>query len=208
MLKENSSAMLVGEIPFDKEHGINVGIEGYDRYKNDQGILFSVVTYCDPETKRRYWFITTLPESVKPGTIAILYFKRWTIEKAFNNSKSNLKETKAWSPNTHALNSQMRFTAMSYNFMRVFEELSKRHDPDLIHPADKKYTKALEKRQRVASKLGYFVNPLLFQPRIARISSYTIRAAQNAIITGKRWQSFMKELVDQLIPRVDLMKER
>ena len=92
--------------------------------------------------------------------------------------------------------------------MRVFEEISKRHDPDLIHPADKKYAKALEKRQQEASKLGCFVNPLLFQPRIARISSYTIRAAQNAIITGKRWQSFMEELVDQLIPRVDLMKER
>jgi IS4 transposase len=27
-----------------------------------------------------------------PGIIAILYYKRWTIEKAYNNSKSNLKE--------------------------------------------------------------------------------------------------------------------
>ena len=208
MLKDNSSATWVGEIPFDRADDTNVGIESYGRYKNDKGIVFSVVAYCDPETKRLYRFITTLPESVRPGTIAILYFKRWTIEKAFNNSKSNLKETKAWSPNRHALNSQMRFTAMSYNFMRVFEEISKKHDPDWIHPADKKYTKALEKRQQEASKLDCFVNPLLFQPRIARISSYTIRAVQSAIITGKQWQSFMNELVDQLIPRVDPMKER
>ncbi|WP_211200789.1 hypothetical protein, partial [Bathymodiolus platifrons methanotrophic gill symbiont] len=34
-----------------------------------------------------------------PGTIAILHFKRWTIEKTFNNTKSNFKETKAWSSN-------------------------------------------------------------------------------------------------------------
>ncbi|WP_221900269.1 hypothetical protein [Bathymodiolus platifrons methanotrophic gill symbiont] len=53
--------------------------------------------YRDPETKKLHRFITTLPGSINPGTIAMLYFKRWTIEKAFNNSKSNLKETKAWS---------------------------------------------------------------------------------------------------------------
>ncbi|WP_221901182.1 hypothetical protein [Bathymodiolus platifrons methanotrophic gill symbiont] len=33
----------------------------------------------------------------------MLYFKRWTIEKAFNNSKSNLKETKAWSSDNNSL---------------------------------------------------------------------------------------------------------
>ena len=44
------------------------------------------------ETRKRYRFVTTLPESINPGTIAMLYFKRWTIEKAYNNSKSNLKD--------------------------------------------------------------------------------------------------------------------
>ena len=32
--------------------------------------------------------------------------------------------------------------------MRVCEEFSKIQDPELIHPSDKKYNKALEKRQR------------------------------------------------------------
>jgi hypothetical protein len=32
--------------------------------------------------------------TINPGTIAMLSFKRWTIEKAFNN-KSNFKEIKA-----------------------------------------------------------------------------------------------------------------
>ncbi|MFT5085562.1 MAG: hypothetical protein ACI9Y1_003623, partial [Lentisphaeria bacterium] len=45
---------------------------------------------------------------------------------------------------------QMRFTSMSYNLMRVLEETSKIQDPELIHPSDKKYTKALEKREHVA----------------------------------------------------------
>lgn len=207
LLKENSSAKRVDAIPFDGDGQINIGIEGYDTYENDRGIRFSVVTYRDPETKHCYRFITTLPESMKPGIIALLYYKRWTIEKAFNNSKSNLKETKAWSPDPHALRNQMRFTAMGYNLMRVFEELSKRQDPELVHRADKKYTKALEKRQQVAKKQGRFVNRLLFQPRIARISSYTIRAAQNAITKGKTRVALMSQLAARLVPRVTLMVE-
>ena len=205
--KENASATRVEATPFDQTNAINVGVEGYDQYETDKGIRFNQVTYRDPETLHCYRFISTLPASINPGTIAILYYKRWTIEKAFNNSKSNLKETKAWSSNTHALNNQMRFTAMAYNLLRVFEEITKQQDPEWIHPAEKKYTKALEKRHAAAQKEGCFVNPLLFQPRLARISSYTIRAAQSAIITGKRCISFMKNLADQLVPRGKPVRE-
>jgi len=61
------------------------------------------VDYRDPETQKCHRFITTLPASISPGIIAILYYKRWTIEKAFNNSKSNLKEKKANAPNCNDL---------------------------------------------------------------------------------------------------------
>ena len=44
----------------------------------------------------------------------------------------------------------MRLTVMSYDLMRVFEEGSKIQQPELIHPSDKKYSEALEKRQQVA----------------------------------------------------------
>ena len=137
----------------------------------------------------------------------MLYYKRWTIEKAFNNSKSNLKETKAWSSDNNSLKNQMRLTAMSYNLLRMVEELSKRQDPELIHPSDKKYTEALEKRQQAAQKKGGFVNPLFFNERIARISSYTIRAVQNAIMTGKSLSSFISALVAKLVPRIEQIGE-
>ena len=127
-------------------------------------------------------------------------FLIWDIEKAYNNSKSNLKEKKAWSSDLKSLNNQMRLTAMTYNLMRVFEETSKIQNPALIHPSDKKYTKALEKRQVAAQKNGGFVNPLFFQKRIVRISSYTIRAVQNAIITGRSMASFMCALIARLVP--------
>ncbi|WP_221899835.1 transposase [Bathymodiolus platifrons methanotrophic gill symbiont] len=206
MLKENSIATLVESIPFDSQHEINTGVEAYSVYEN-KGIKFNVVDYRDPETGKLHRFVTTLPMTINPGTIAMLYFKRWTIEKTFNNTKSNFKETKAWSSNTRSLENQMRLTAMSYNLMRVFEEISKTQQPELIHPSDKKYSEALEIRQQQAKKRDRFVHPLFFQARISRISSYTIRAVQNAIITGMSLQCFMSSLVARLVSRPQLIGE-
>ena len=198
VLKENSAATFFESIPFDSRSEVNVGIEGYSIYENG-GIKFSLVEYRDPETQTLHRFVTTLPTTINPGTIAILYFKRWTIEKAFNNSKSNLKEKKAWSSDFNALKNQMRLTSMTYNQMRIFEEVSKIQDSGLMHPSDKKYSKALEKRDQVAKKAGGFVNPLLFQSRIVRISSYTIRAVQNAITAGKSLVWIMDALAARLV---------
>jgi len=192
--------------PFDKSNEINVGVEGYSIYEN-KGIKFSVVDYRDPETQKCHRFVTTLPTSINPGTIAILYYKRWTIEKAFNNSKSDLKEKKAWSSNTNALKNQMRLTSMTYNLMRVLEEISKTQDPERIHPSDKKYTKALEKRERIAKKGGGFVNLLFFQARIVRISSSTIRTVQSAISAGKSFIWVMGILVARLVSRPNQIGE-
>ena len=94
----------------------------------------------------------------------------------------------------------MTYNLMRVNLMRVFEEVSKTQKPSLTHPSDKKYTKILEKRQEKAKKNGGFVNPLFFQARIVRISSYTIRAVQNAIITGMSLASLMAALIARLAP--------
>ncbi|WP_221897452.1 hypothetical protein [Bathymodiolus japonicus methanotrophic gill symbiont] len=75
MLKENSIATLVESIPFDSQHEINTGVEAYSVYEN-KGIKFNVVDYRDPETGKLYRFVTTLPMTINPGAIAMLYFKR------------------------------------------------------------------------------------------------------------------------------------
>jgi len=41
--------------------------------------------------------------------------------------------------------------------MRCFEEISKAQNPEYIHPSDKKYYKALDKRQQLAKQKGRFV---------------------------------------------------
>ena len=68
------------------------------------------------------------------SAIAMLYYKRWTKEKAFNNSKSDFKETKAWSSKECSLENKMRLTAMSNNLMRVWKKLqNKSHLNLFIH---------------------------------------------------------------------------
>ncbi len=201
VLKENSVATFIETIQFDRDDEINTGVESYSVYQNKKA-KFHVVEYRDPETDQLHKFISTLPKSINPGTIAMLYYKRWTIEKAFNNSKSDFAERKAWSSNLNALNCQMRFTTMAYNIMRIFEETSKAKNPECLHPSDKKYNEALKKREQIAQEKDRFVNPLFFHARIARICSFTIRSLQNAIMTGKSLVAIMDRLARHLKPRV------
>jgi len=201
VLKENATATFVEAIQFDRNDEVNTGIESYSVYQNKKA-QFHIVEYRDPETGLLHTFISTLPTSINPGSIAMIYFKRWTIEKAFNNSKSDLTERKAWSSNLNALNNQMRFTAMAYNIMRIFEEESKAKNPERIHPSDKKYNASLEKRQNISREKGGFVNPIFFHARVARICSFTIRSLQNAIMTGRSVMAIMASLARHLKLRV------
>lgn len=204
--KENAVSTLKEVLIFDSEDEINTGIESYELHQNGRS-TFTVVRYRDPETGILRVFISTLPTSINPGLIAQLYFKRWTIEKSYDNSKNDMKEQKAWSGDNVSLNCQMRFMTMAYNFMRVFEESSKAQNPNLIHPSEKKYNKELERRQEKAKEKGGFVNPLSFKRRIARITSSTIRSVQNALLSKKSYLDFVKALVSKLLPRPNLIRE-
>ena len=95
----------------------------------------------------------------------------------------------------------MRLTAMTYNLMRLFEEKSKTNERNLIHPAEAKYLKNLIERGKIAKAQGKFINKIHFMQRIARISSSTIRAVNNAIAIKMTFKEFMKRLVDKLILR-------
>jgi len=204
VLKENAIIDFVKPLNFDKNDPVNTGVVACELFRKGNK-KFTVVTYKDPETNNEFKFISTLSASIRPGIIAMLYYKRWTIEKAFNNSKSDLKETKAWSSEEASLDSQMRLTAMAYNLIRLIEEKSKKHDIGLVHAAEVKYQKNLKQRQRKAQSKGGFVNPLHFMQRIARISSSTIRAVKNAILTSMSFCELMNKLILKLIPRPSII---
>lgn len=200
ILKENAIIDFVEALDYDRDDLANVGIQAYEVYRKGNR-KFTVVRYVDPETGNEFKFISTLPSSVRPGTIAMLYYKRWTIEKAFNNTKSDLNEKKAWSSDMNTLDTQMRLTAMSYNLIRLLEEKTKKESPGMIHSAEAKYRNRLIKRDEDAKLKGRFVNPLHFGERIARICSSTIRAVQNAILTNISFSELMERLMTKFILR-------
>jgi len=85
--------------------------------------------------------------------------------------------------------------------MRIFEETSKANCPECIHPSEKKYNEALDKRQKIAQEKDRFVNPLFFHARITRICSFAIRSIQNEIMTRKSVIAIMDSLKRHLRPR-------
>jgi len=203
LLKGNA---VIGEgcdIEFDATIKQNTGVISYKSHRSGTS-TFNVVEYKDPETNKIHIFITTLPRTINPGTVAMLYYKRWTIEKAFNNYKSDMKEHKAWSSELPALDMQMRFTSIAYNMMRVSEEKALAAEPDQVHPSENKYKMGLEKRNKIAQKKGLFVNPMHFGKRLSRIKSFTIRAFQNAIIRRTSYNGLINKLIKQLEPPLAL----
>ena len=197
-LKDNAVIDSFVDIPFDTTDELNIGIEQYALCTKGSA-TFSLVMYRDPETNQIFEFITTMPTILRPGLISLLYFKRWTVEKSFNNSKSDLKEKKAWSSDLNSLNIQMRFTTMAYNMARVLEETIKVENKNQESVAERKYQKTLVQRDEMARARGRVVNPLLFKKRISRITSSTIRCLQNALNMGKTFVELVRLITDRLL---------
>jgi len=80
VLKDNAVTSYVKALDFDQNDKVNGGIVSYELHCKDKK-LFTITTYRDPETNDEFKFVSTLPTSFKPGIIAVLYYKRWTIEK-------------------------------------------------------------------------------------------------------------------------------
>ncbi len=60
------------------------------------GEEFRRVIYQCPITNEIFSFVTTLPHSIRPGVIVMLYLMRWEIEKLFDAFKNKLEEKKSW----------------------------------------------------------------------------------------------------------------
>jgi IS4 transposase len=68
-----------------------------------------------------------LPASVPPGVVALLYKVRWDVEKAFDEFKYKLVETKAWTSSANAKTVQARMLFLTHNLMTLMEQTIGRH---------------------------------------------------------------------------------
>ncbi|MEO1887391.1 MAG: hypothetical protein ABGX72_08485 [Methyloprofundus sp.] len=88
VLKENSAATFVESIPYVTSHVVTQGLK-VTAFMKAMGsdLVSSIITI--PKQKNFTSLSPPLTGEINLGTIAMLYYKRWTIEKAFNNSKRN-----------------------------------------------------------------------------------------------------------------------
>lgn len=117
--KQNMKPTVYGRIGFDRTDPVNLGVEAYE-YVGYSDAALRRVRYKDPATDEVFVFITTCPEEMRPGLIALLYFLRWKIEKAYDVFKNKFKGRKAWGVGDTAAVMQAHFMALLHNLLTVF----------------------------------------------------------------------------------------
>ena len=76
------------------------------------------IVYCDPTSGEHFVFITT-EKTLRPGVIALLYFLRWKIEKAYDVYKNKLHVQKAWANGETAALIQAHLIALAHNLLTI-----------------------------------------------------------------------------------------
>jgi Transposase DDE domain len=124
--KENMNLIVVGNHHFDVQDPVNCGVVADQIVGTCCGASLRRVIYQDPESGIIYHYLTTLPATIPPGVIALLYKSRWDIEKVFDEFKNKLVETKAWASSANAKTIQARMLCLTHNLMTHLEEIIRR----------------------------------------------------------------------------------
>lgn len=120
--KDNMNLDVVGNHPFDANDPVNHGVLADQIVATYCGVSVRRVSYQDPDTGIIYHYLTTLPASIPPGVVALLYKARWDVEKVFDEFKNKLAETKAWASSANAKTVQARMLCLTHNLMTLMEE--------------------------------------------------------------------------------------
>ena len=116
--KDNMKPMVYGPVAFDRDDPVNRGVVAYEDVGYSNAALRRV-RYKDPATGEDFVFITTCPEQMRPGLIALLYFLRWKIEKAYDVFKNKFLGSKAWGVGDTPALMQAHFMALLHNLLTV-----------------------------------------------------------------------------------------
>lgn len=115
--KDNMKPTAIDRYPYDPDDPVNRGVESDEMAGYTHAYLRRIV-YCDPATGERFVFLTT-EQSLRPGVIALLYFLRWKIEKAYDVYKNKLHQQKAWANGPVAVIAQAHLTALTHNLLTL-----------------------------------------------------------------------------------------
>ena len=150
--KENFAGDTIGKYPFDASSPINHGVLS-DEMVGGGGVAIRRITFRDPVTGIVHALLTnemTLP----PGLLALVYKRRWDIEKAFDQIKNKCGEKKSWASSPQAKAMQAQFICMVHNLLLLQEhKLAKEHGITNTTESKRK-TKRMERESETVLKQG------------------------------------------------------
>jgi hypothetical protein len=115
--KDNMKPTCIAHHPYDPADPLNQGVEADEMAGYTHAYLRRIV-YRDPASGERFVFLTT-DLTLRPGLVALLYFLRWKIEKAYDVYKNKLHQQKAWANGLAADTAQAHLIALTHNLLTL-----------------------------------------------------------------------------------------
>lgn len=180
--KKNMKLSTLGNRDFDRADERNDGVVSDELVgPGSGGSAIRRVAYVDPVEQKRYVYITT-EMTLPPGMIALLYKKRWDIEKVFDEFKNKLCEKKAWGSSAEAKGQNAQFLCLAHNLLVLLEQML--HEEEGVENKKEKKRKA-KRLAEVRSKGGNFVATAVQRFTVRPLKF--IRWLRNFVYQEVRW---------------------
>lgn len=194
-LKENMYPAEELALKFDRADPVNTGVRRFARVRF-HGVAgsFLLVHFRDPETGQRYQFLSSLPETFRPGLIAWLYLLRWKIEKLYDTFKNKLHQTKAWANSAAASAIRPLFISMTYNLLLWLQHRLHADFGIADEKVARKFDAHLKQRTNAALAADLTIHPLhkmTLSRRMAQMTSQFIRCIANHLFIPKPFSALL-----------------
>jgi len=194
-LKENMYPIEEQPLRFDRADPVNAGVRRFARVRF-HGVpgFFLLVDFRDPETAQRYQFLSSLPDTFRPGLIAWLYLLRWKIEKLYDTFKNKLHQTKAWANSPAAAAIRPLLVSMTYNLLLWLQHRLRVDFGIADDKVARKFDAHLAQRTDAAVAAKRTVHPLhaaTLTQRMAQMSAQFIRCVANHLFSPKPFRAIL-----------------
>lgn len=164
--KDNMNLQVLSALEFDQEDPRNASVVSDQSVMTSKGIKVRRIIYADPVNGVIYHFLTN-EFTVPPGVLAFIYKERWNIEKAFDEVKNKLQETKAWATTDTAKCNQAKFIELAYNLMLIFERYLEKEEGIIDEKIKRKRQAKLKDDIAKAAKANRKMSSMLTAPKRA-----------------------------------------
>ena len=188
-IKENMYPIEEQSLSFDRTDPVNAGVRRLARVRF-HGVpgFFLLVDFRDPETGQRYRFLSSLPDTFRPGLMAWLYLLRWKIEKLYDTFKNKFHQTKAWANSPAAAAIRPLLVSMTYNLLLWLQHRLRVDFGIADDKVARKFDVHLAQRTDAAVASDRTVHPLhaaTLPRRMAQMSAPFIRCVANHLFVPR-----------------------